>query len=167
MTINYLRRQSKSCVVASSFPIVSFDWFGWDEKFSKLKITENRARTESIILICKCLIRRSESKITKRFWYAGWIKTLFDLWFTWANNFIFDSDSIWFTFEANESQWFILIHFDFIHFLKNLMESKIKDRWIVIHSFPNHWSIRFQKRIKVNRESSWFEPWLKTRFSDL
>ena len=45
----------------------------------------------------------------KRFWFARWIKFFFDLWFTWANHFISDFESFWFTFEANESHWFILI----------------------------------------------------------
>ena len=36
-----------------------------------------------------------------------------NFWIAKVNHFIFDSDSFWFTFKANESQWFILIQFDF------------------------------------------------------
>ena len=38
---------------------------------------------------------------------------------------------------------------------QNRIESKIKGRWIVIHSFANHFLIRF----RIENESSWFEPW--------
>ena len=106
-----------------------------------------------------------------------------NFWFAKVNHFIFDSDSFWFTFKANESQWFILIQFDFdfdslwftihldfhsflfaiqIDFIpfdsvwfwstanhdspanQNQIRSKIKGRWIVIHSFANHWLIRLR-----------------------
>ena len=101
-----------------------------------------------VILIRGLLIRRSESKIKKR------------IWFTWANHFIFDSDSFWFTIHFD--LWFNLILFNLIRFdfdssritiysrimihlrIRNQTESKIKGRWIVIHSIAKHWLIWFR-----------------------
>ena len=98
-------------------------------------------------------------KINKKANQTRESKSLFDLWFTWANHFIFDSDTFWFTFEANESHWFILIRFWFVAnhdppanhdspVNQNQIESKIKGRRILIHSLTNWFSN--QKRIKVN-----------------
>ena len=75
----------------------------------------------------------------------------FYLWFTWANHFIFDSDIFWFTFEANESHWFILIHFRseriaLIHF---------DSLWFTIHfDFYSFWfAIQFDF---IHFDSAWF-----------
>ena len=96
-----------------------------------------------------------------RFNLIEWIKNhlanqnlfFFDFWFTLANHFrsegiaVIHFDSLWFS---------ILILFDFdssritIH-PRIMIHLKITWRWIVIHSFANHWLVRF----RIKSESKW------------
>ena len=95
---------------------------------------------------------------------------VFDLWFTWTNHFIFDSDSFRFTilfdFYYNiyilicDSIWFYSFWFGLILIRREsrftreswfICESKIKGKWIMIHSFANHELIRF----RYKSESKW------------
>ena len=94
------------------------------------------------------LIHRSESKIKKMILIREvyqYLSFFFDFWFSCANHFIFNSDSFWFAIQSNFN------HFDSIHFdsswimihlrIKNQIESKIKDWWIVIYWLPCVWLI--------------------------
>ena len=116
-------------------------------------------RPNRFILIREFWFTKMESKIKK--WFERWIKNFFwflihlDESFYFWFWFILICDSVWFY-----SFWFA-IQFDFIHFdssritihlrIKNQIESKIKGGWIVIHSFANHWLIRF----RIKSESKW------------
>ena len=70
-------------------------------------------------------------KSQKDFDSRGESKSFFDFWFILANHFIFDSDSFWFTFEANESQWSVLIHFDFPYWF-DLIQQKIISNGLIL-----------------------------------
>ena len=125
--------------------------------------TQDMARTESIHFDSPNWVKNK-----KRFWLARWIKICF--WFV-----IHFRESFYFWF------WFILIHFDSqfiwlfsfwfaIHFafdslritnhprlminlrIKNQVESKIKGRWIVIHSLLNLGWFDFES--KANQSES-------------
>ena len=85
--------------------------------------------------------------------------------------FIIDSDSFWFTFEANELQWFILNHFDFdstritiqprimIHLrikIKSNQKSKVGEMWFthlrIIGWFDFEWKANHsESQIKLVR----------------
>ena len=102
------------------------------------------------------LIRRSESKITKRFWFVRCSKTF---WFTWANHFIFDSYAFWFTFKAKKAHWFILIQFDFPYWF-DLIHNSFWFLFILIcdsNLFYLFWfgSILIRRESRFTRES-WF-----------
>ena len=124
----------------------------------------SRARTESINFDSRILIRRSESEIKKiilirevyqnRFWFLIHLGESFYFWF-W---FIFHSiqfDSFWFLFiMICVPIWFYSFWFGLILIRREswlTCESKIKGRWIVIHSFPIYWLIRF----RIKSESKW------------
>ena len=97
-----------------------------------------RARTESIHFDSRISIRQRETKIKKWFWCARCIKIFF---FVHLGEFI-HFDSLRITFASR-----IMIHLR----IKKQIESKIQGRWIVIHSFGNHWLIRS----RIESESKW------------
>ena len=72
-----------------------------------------RARTESIHFDSPNWIKNK-----KNFDSRGESKYFFELWLTFANHFILDSDSFWFTFEANKSHWFNFICICFHFYLR-------------------------------------------------
>ena len=116
---------------------------------------------------------------SRKFDSPKWIKNyqiFFDFWFTWENHFIFDSDSFWFTIYFDFYSFWFEIQIDFIHFdsvwfwfvanqihlrikFKSNQKSKVNRDSLICESLFD--SISNQKRTKVNRESSWSEPWRK------
>ena len=157
----------KQGLIYNCFKFMSIGWdlgqkINWIDQF-RLLLDFTRAKTESIHFDSPKWIENQQ-----RFRFARRMKFFFDLWFTLASHFIFDSDSFWFSIQ------FDFIHFDSVWFwfVKNYDSPanhdspanqksnriKIKGRWIVIHSFPKITPFE-SKAIKGNREISWSEPW--------
>ena len=102
----------------------------------KYRSTQQNSKSDIKIVVFRLKYHPDQgSDRIDSFWFAK-------IWFTWAIIL-----------------FLIFIHFDclfkLILFIKptnqNQIESKIKGRWILIHSFANHFLIRF----RIKSESKW------------